>query len=151
MLWHGSRHGISTCISQNSYASVPASMSGWDRRSLLLTTIRQRSISTRRSPDWRGLSQTGGSLAALYEEQGRLEDSLHTIDDDDQDANKQIPMSFTSCRETSRSRRGYWRGWEGLADQTLCMRRVPTHRFFIGACSHSYRGTRVADVHGAGI
>ena len=40
--------------------------------------------------DWRGLLQTGGSLAALYEEQGRLEDALHTIDDAI-DANKQIP------------------------------------------------------------
>ena len=40
--------------------------------------------------DWRGLLQTGGSLAALYEEQGRLEEALHTIDDAI-DANKQIP------------------------------------------------------------
>ena len=36
------------------------------------------------------LSQTGGSLAALYEKQDRLEDALHTIDDAI-DANKQIP------------------------------------------------------------
>ena len=40
--------------------------------------------------DWRGLLQTGGSLAALFEKQGRLEDALHTIDDAI-DANKQIP------------------------------------------------------------
>jgi CHAT domain-containing protein len=40
--------------------------------------------------DWRGLLQTGGSLAELYEKQGRLEDALHTIDDAI-DANKQIP------------------------------------------------------------
>ena len=40
--------------------------------------------------DWRGLLQTGGSLAALYEEHGRLEEALHTIDDAI-DANKQIP------------------------------------------------------------
>jgi CHAT domain-containing protein len=40
--------------------------------------------------DWGGLLQTGGSLAALYEEQGRLEDALHAIDDAI-DANKQIP------------------------------------------------------------
>jgi tetratricopeptide (TPR) repeat protein len=40
--------------------------------------------------DYTGLLQTGGSLAALYEEQGRLEEALHTIDDAI-DANKQIP------------------------------------------------------------
>jgi CHAT domain-containing protein len=40
--------------------------------------------------DWRGLLQTGGSLAALYEEHGRLEEALQTIDNAI-DANKQIP------------------------------------------------------------
>ena len=40
--------------------------------------------------DWRGLLQTGGSLAALYEKQGRLENALRTIDDAIE-ANKQIP------------------------------------------------------------
>jgi len=44
----------------------------------------------KRVSDWRGLSQTSGSLAALYEGQGRLEDALHSIDDAI-DANKQIP------------------------------------------------------------
>ena len=40
--------------------------------------------------NWRGLSQTGGSLAALYEDEGRLEDALQTIDDAI-DANERIP------------------------------------------------------------
>ena len=40
--------------------------------------------------NWRGLSQTGGSLAALYEDEGRLQDALHTIDDAI-DANERIP------------------------------------------------------------
>ncbi|HET9099271.1 MAG TPA: CHAT domain-containing tetratricopeptide repeat protein, partial [Acidobacteriaceae bacterium] len=47
-------------------------------------------IMDKKVSDWRGLSQTGGSLAVLYEEQGRLEDALQAIDDAI-DANKQIP------------------------------------------------------------
>ena len=47
-------------------------------------------------------------------------------------------MSFTSYRETSRSKRESWPGWERLGIQHSVREECRSHRFLIGACSHPY-------------
>jgi len=47
-------------------------------------------VMDKKASDWRGISQAGGSLAELYEKQGRLADALSAINSAI-DANKQIP------------------------------------------------------------